>query len=470
MFKIFILIIFISTSLEIENCAKEIEVCSSCISGYTLVEINSGKECIEDKTLDEINSKIENCIEISEDDNNKCNKCKRDYILSYNKKRCEYRPHCSEVDINNICISCEFPYTFNGEGECVINPPCYKMNNEKCIICQNYYNLDYKTNICQRNSSYENDHCKTKDPNDLSICLECEKDYYLNEEGKCYEIVDHCIEKASYSYKYTYLCNQCEEGYYLDETSEYDEEFEAWDEMIKCFPNPSNCIKYNGEKNKCEECEVSYYLYFDECRQGLYHCVYGNSSECSECETGYYYDDYECLEIPDKNCLSYKNIEGTWKCEKCIDKYYVDNNECKEFPDKNCKSYRIDEGILICENCENGYYFDNNQCIYYLVKNCLDYNENKCISCANGFILDSEQNICISTCKTTEKICNKCQRFYGSFDYGQTCKVLDSDKVDNNNNDDNDDNDINDISDDSEKCIFININLTVIFWFLILIY
>ena len=194
MFKIFILIIFISTSLEIENCAKEIEVCSSCISGYTLVETNSGKECIEDKTLDEINSKIENCIEISEDDNNKCNKCKRDYILSYNKKRCEYRPHCSEVDINNICISCEFPYTFNGEGECVINPPCYKMNNEKCIICQNYYDLDYKTNICQRNSFYENDHCKTKDPNDLSICLECEKNY-LNKKGECYVIVDHCIEK-----------------------------------------------------------------------------------------------------------------------------------------------------------------------------------------------------------------------------------------------------------------------------------
>ena len=80
----------------------------------------------------------------------------------------------------------------------------------------------------------------------------------------------------------------------------------------------------------------------------------------------------------------------------------------------------------------------------------MDYNERKCISCANGFILDNEQNICISTCKTTEKICNKCLRFYGSFDYGQTCRVLDYDKNDNG--------------------YFININLTVIFWLLILIY
>ena len=455
MFKIFILIIFISTSLEIENCAKEIEVCSSCISGYTLVETNSGKECIEDKTLDEINSKIENCIEISEDDKNKCNKCKREYILSYNKKRCEYRPHCSEVDINNICISCQYPYTFNEGGECVINPPCYKMENEKCTSCHNYYELDYKTKICQRDSSYEINNCKTKDPNDLSICLECEKDYYLNYKGGCDKIVDHCLEE-SYNYKYFYLCEQCEEGYYLDEGQVYDEIDRTWEDALKCFPNPSHCIKYNGEKKECEKCEVSYYPNSGYCEQGLYHCVYGNSSECSECETGYYYDDYECLEIPVKNCKTYKNIEGTWKCEKCLDKYYVDNNECKEFPDKNCKSYRIDEGNFICENCENGYYLDNNQCIYYFVENCLDYNERKCISCANGFILDNEQNICISTCKTTEKICNKCQFFYGSFDYGQTCIVLDSNDKDNN--------------DDSDKCIFININLTVIIWLLILIY
>ncbi len=457
MFKIFILIIFISTSLEIENCAKEIEVCSSCISGYTLVETNSGKECIEDKTLDEINSKIENCIEISEDDKNKCNKCKREYILSYNKKRCEYRPHCSEVDINNICISCQYPYTFNEGGECVINPPCYKMENEKCTSCHNYYNLDYKTKICQRDSSYEINNCKTKDPNDLSICLECEKDYYLNYKGGCDKIVDHCLKKY-----YDYNCTQCEEGFHLINSSKYDRDDRTWYDIIICSPYPSHCIEYNEELNYCRKCEVSYYPNSGYCEQGLYHCVYGNSSECSECETGYYYDDYECLEIPVKNCITYKNIEGTWKCEKCLDKYYVDNNECKEFPDKNCKSYRIDEGNFICENCENGYYLDNNQCIYYFVENCLDYNERKCISCANGFILDNEQNICINICKTTEKICNKCQRFYGSFDYGQTCIVLDS-----NDKDNKDDNDIND---DSDKCIFININLTVIIWLLILIY
>ena len=443
-----ILIIFISKSLEIDNCAKEIEVCSSCISGYTLVETNSGKECIEDKTLNEINSKIENCIEINESDNNKCNKCKREYILSYNKKRCEHRPHCSSVDINNKCISCEYPYTFN-EGECVINPPCYKMENEICTSCQYYYKLDRKTNICQRDSLYENDHCKIKNPNDLSICLECEKNYYLI-GSQCYEIVDHCL-KESFNYYYTYICNQCEEGYYSDEISIYDKEEKVWEDNIRCFPNPSHCLKYN---KTCLECETGYYPYNGNCKEGLYHCVYGSSTECSECETGYYYEDFECLEIPDKNCLTYKNIEGTWKCDKCIDKYYVDNTNCKEFPDKNCKSYRIDEGIFICENCETGYYLNDNSCIYYLVENCAEYNEIKCSKCNHGFILNSEQNRCINTCKTTEKICNKCQRFYGSFDYGQTCRVIDSDKVD--------EGDTDNISDIGNKGIFININLIVI--------
>ena len=115
MFKILILIIFISTSLEIEieNCAFEYNICSSCISGYTLVETSHGKECIEDNSLNEANSKIENCIEISKSDNNKCNKCKREYILSYNYKRCEHIPHCIEVDINNKCIECDDPYTLN---------------------------------------------------------------------------------------------------------------------------------------------------------------------------------------------------------------------------------------------------------------------------------------------------------------------------------------------------------------------
>ena len=89
MFKILILIIFISTSLEIENCGLETEVCSSCISGYTLIETNSGKECIEDKTLKEASSKIENCVEISESDNNNCKKQKRktnNYNWNNNKK------------------------------------------------------------------------------------------------------------------------------------------------------------------------------------------------------------------------------------------------------------------------------------------------------------------------------------------------------------------------------------------------
>ena len=461
MFIFLFLIIFISKSLEIENCAKEIEVCSSCISGYTLVETNSGKECIEDKTLNEINSKIENCVQISESDNNKCNKCKREYILSYNKKRCVYSPHCSSVDINNKCISCEYPYTFN-EGECVINPPCYKMENEKCTSCQNYYNLDRETNICQRNPLYEDEHCKIKDPSDLSICLECENNYYLNSiTGECKEIVDHCLEE-SFNYYYIYLCKQCEEGYYLAETSFYDKEEKAWEEHLKCFPNPSHCLKYN---ETCLECEVGYYPYLGNCKEGLHHCVYGSSSECSECETGYYYEDYECLEIPDKNCLTYKNIEGTWKCEKCIDKYYIDDTICKEFPDKNCKTYSINEGTFICENCEEGYYLNDNKCIYYFIENCADYNGIKCSSCNQGFILNSEQNRCINTCNSTEKICKKCLRFYGSFDYGQTCKIIDSDKVDV-----NDKEDIDNINDKEDKGIFININLTVFFWFIILIF
>ena len=166
------------------------------------------------------------------------------------------------------------------------------------------------------------------------------------------------------------------------------------------------------------------------------------------------------MKIPDKNCLTYKNIEGTWKCVECFDKYYIDNNNiCKVFPDKNCKSYRVDEGTFICESCENGYYLDNNRCIYYYVTNCSGYDGTKCSSCVNGYMLNKEQNICVNTCKSTEKICSICHPFYGSFDSGQTCKLLGSDvkddKVD------------KIVIDDKGK--FININLILILWLLILI-
>ena len=450
MFKL-ILIIFISTSLEIEKCESEKKICSACISGYTLIETNSGRECIEDKSLKEASSKIENCVEISENDNNKCQKCKREYILSYNKKRCEYRPHCSEVDINNKCVECYSPYTLNN-GQCIKNPPCSKIENDKCNSCLLNYRLDSYTNICTR--EYDID-CKTKNPNDLSKCLECYSNYEIDTDGRCKKKNYHCLSK-SYNINYIYFCEECEEGYYLNETNIYDEEENVWDREMRCFPNPAHCLKFD---KKCLECETGYYPYNTECKEGLHHCVYGNSNECSECETGYYYEDYECLVIPVKNCLKYKKTDDTWKCEKCADKYYLNNNECKSFPDKNCVSYNED-GTL-CESCENGFYLDANKCVYYLVENCLEYEEFKCSSCVEGFMLNKEKNECVNTCKSTEKICGDCQSFYGSFDYGKSCIRLDNEK------DEINEEKVDKIKID-DKSKFININ--IIFWILIFIY
>jgi hypothetical protein len=235
-----------------EKCYRETKVCSGCISGYTLIETNSGRECIEDKTLNEVSSKIENCVKISESDNNKCQKCKREYILSYNKKRCEYRPHCSEVDINNKCIKCETPYTLN-EGECIINPPCSKMENNKCTSCLLNYHLD--TNKCKRR--YD-ENCKIKNPDDLSKCLECKINYQLdNTTGTCEAISDHCLKK-SFNQLYTYFCEECEEGYYLNETFIFDEEESDYEVQMRCYLNPTHCLKFD---KKCLECEPGYYPY-----------------------------------------------------------------------------------------------------------------------------------------------------------------------------------------------------------------
>ena len=165
------------------------------------------------------------------------------------------------------------------------------------------------------------------------------------------------------------------------------------------------------------------------------------------------------MEIPDKNCLTYKKIEDTWKCEKCVDKYYLDNNECKKFPDKNCMSYTEDGSL--CESCENGYYLDDNKCVYYFVDNCSEYEGFKCSSCVEGFALNEEQNVYVNACKSTEKICDYCQSFYGSFDYGKTCILLDTEKYEEEK--------VNKIVINDNKGKFINFSLIIIYLLLIFI-
>ena len=286
---------------------------------------------------------------------------------------------------------------------------------------------------------------KNQNQNDLSICLECEKNYYLESTGDCKKINAHCIE----GYKQNY-CKKCEDGYYLYKTESYNRRKNILIDVTKCIKNPNNCLKFEINKN-CLECEIGYYPYFDQCKEGINHCVYGNSTKCNECESGYYYDDSECLKIPDKNCLIYLNDEGTLKCEKCFDKYYVDNGICKEFPDKNCKNNNVENGNFVCINCDDGYYLNNNKC--YLIENCAEFEGTKCVKCKEGFALNEKENKCVNTCKSKEKICGRCQRFYGSFDYGQSCILLDNEK---------------DGGDNKGK--FIDINLILIYLILMLVY
>lgn len=428
--NILILIIFISTSLEIDNCIEEVDVCTQCITGYTLVETNSGSECIEENKLKQIQNTIENCIDMNET-SKKCNKCKREYIPSYNNLRCIHMPYCSRVNINNECSFCMDSYTLN-EIECIKNPPCRIMKDGECSLCADYYYLDWNDNNSCKRLPFE--HCIF---GNSDYCKECEKYYYINDNGRCNIIgIKGCEEGDDED------CTKCSAGYYLGRND--------YNLREECKEYPEHCTNFDDNEYKCKSCEIGYYPYYSRCERGINNCDYGNSTICKKCKEGYYYYEYECFEIPVKNCKTYNYDGESGICKECEKGFYLNNNKCSEIPIKNCVTYNKESGL--CQYCDYGYYLDNNQCMKYLIDNCNSYAQNICSSCKSGFALNNQKTSCVELCKSKEKKCKKCENLYGTFDYGKTCSKLSFDSSYNINN----------------KGMFIEINIFIIYLILFL--
>ena len=439
--------------IKTENCfTSSFGICTSCNKGFYLdkknelciLQENPFLYCKE--TINNINcDKCEDDYFFSSDGNcvstnfclssyeNVCTECINNYYLTEENNICSYDKNCVTADkYTGFCNSCKKDYYLDKKnGKCKTNKEnneyfkCKVSENNICISCEKSYYL-WQDNMCSSS--------KNCSESESGICINCMEDYYLGSDHKC-TIYENCIYSDG-----NYECIECKEGYYFDNRNK------------TCKTNTEDfehCKHSNKFGNYCEECKDGFYLTIRDkiCRsneeEGLYYkCKETDYSEyCSKCIEGYYLsigdkkcskvdgckyikNENECDECEENNCLNrknntcywnffiteeyekkyykcnYTNLEGI-KCEVCEDNYTlneeglcVNNFDCEKLENNicvKCQQENID-GVQLCLNKEFG-------CVITFTEGCKrcdseDYFFDICTECSEGYILNSEYNIC----------------------------------------------------------------------------
>ena len=292
--KFIIFLSFISLSLQVDHCFIEQKICKRCKEGYYLIENSycskidhclymngdSCSQCESGYYFDSAESKcikgsIDYCYNYNSGDITKCSSCENGYTLNSERTVCTELnlPHCSYSNDGSTCSYCLDGYALNSAtNECIEKPGCDEVNEDgsKCLDCsEDFYQPD-KDGKCVIHYCEEYD----SDGN----CEECDKYFYVNEEGKCQYIpIPYCREgnetyckdyagfmedeegdpnKAKEKYEKRCErrdddgnCYMCEQGYTLDATTH------------ECV---SNCEEYIEPSPLCDYCEHGYILIDDD--------------------------------------------------------------------------------------------------------------------------------------------------------------------------------------------------------------
>ena len=160
---------------------------------------------------------------------------------------------------------------------------------------------------------------------------------------------DYCMQNNK-------MCQTCKLGYYRDIATSV------------CLPNSDpNCNSLDAFSKKCSWCKMSFY--FDD---KLDRCISCDSADrlCTRCQR----ED--------------KNVNDKLVCETCIHGFTVsqETGKCVKCPD-HCLGCSVD---LKCYSCAEGFYQDlKGRCVRKSNLDCLYQSDNKCVTCKNGYFLDS---------------------------------------------------------------------------------
>ncbi|EAR89451.2 EGF-like domain protein (macronuclear) [Tetrahymena thermophila SB210] len=280
--------------------------------------------------------------------------------------------------------------------------------------------------------------CKTLDPNNPQLCIQCENDYLVQLQKLCvkscedYQYSDKtscisCSSSIANCWKCTYSnsivsCSTCLNNYQLSQNS------------LQCYQVINNCQQYSSDYSKCQQCAANFTL----SNNGL-SCL----SPCDANTPGYVQIGASCVQCSTTcqtcsktatNCTSCQSktlyldlnlnpaFQGEYTCQTLCNNpltSYVDQNQTCQPCNSSCLScvnnayyctscYKdkflqmiSGQNFGICQSTCNTGYFQNQQTntCDSCSSNCNQcFNSQQCTSCQSGFTLliaSSSQSQCV---------------------------------------------------------------------------
>ena len=232
-------------------------------------------------------------------------------------------------------------------------------------------------------------------------CIECEENYYYDENKEICDKSEKNVENCKYSEFNGKVCDKCKDGFYLNLKDNSCHSYKEFDDFYGCEETDKN-----GE-------------YCNICKNGFYHGEkYNKCSQIEGCEIQI--EEKKCIECNERfvlnentgNCeINYKKIneekkfyfrcnktneEGT-KCEACLNGLDLDENglcvenaHCVEEKNGICKKCKKNEKEYL-EYCLNSYF----GCVPTYANNCLECDDildiSKFTKCIDGIELNSKK-------------------------------------------------------------------------------
>lgn len=356
---------------SINHCRKYVNAnkCSVCEDNYVLTE--NAEACVWP---------IDHCASHSPDGT--CLRCDSGYKTSMDKTVCVPEiEHCSYYNNDGTCHTCASGYSKTEDAKyCVPTiPHCTNHNadGQTCNTCENGYHLSSNKTACV----LEIEGCSVYNAD--GTCQECESNYPILEDGRCYTNDSYCVKVRDMGQP-TCPASQVKDFCRLQDNVTLNKNY--WN----CKVGPEHCQTADQEEGVCLICKSGYYLDdAGQCQaQYVPHCdndYVPNKNECKTCENLYYLNNGQCPSIEDPNCVtSYINEKA---CSVCATGYYPDeNNVCQPQNVPYCETFADNSDT--CIKCQNLHYLDGNTCPDITDKEgCESSNgvDNICMSCMTNY-------------------------------------------------------------------------------------
>ena len=280
-------------------------------------------------------------------------------------------------------------------------------DSKPCLLCEAGMVFDTeKTKCIAVADDKKREKCTRYDPAD-SACLSCEPDFYLS-NGECLAVGDTKVDNCGV-YQNDTDCMTCGSGYFLKEKK-----------CVKYDPIP-DC--YSHSPRQCAKCGTGYFLNpgysslviitkaflkslsSQVLSQPIYQTVSDMATDCQEVKTKYCAVPLDAL-----------------NCTTCVSGFFLDDKkQCQRFPDQTIDHCDLYSNSTTCYRCgPNHFMADANVCTQVTpIQNCgvFVWNQDKCQSCTDGFLL-LESGFCH---ERTLKTINNCSDLNVTKDQCQTC-------------------------------------------------